>query len=512
MNSAMIFPGIRVSTARFPGLVIFILFVLRGVLLAEDPAPAIPRSVDFSRDIRPILSNHCFQCHGADANAREAELRLDLRDSAVEHKAVDPDNLPASKLLARITSENPDERMPPADANKPLSQHQLQLLQRWIAEGGQYKEHWAFRRIEKPTVPATISDPWSRNEIDAFILQRLLEAKLTPSPEADRATLIRRATQDLLGLLPTVEEADALISDTSPDAWEKVVDRLLKNPHYGERWGRHWLDQARYADSNGFTIDGPRVMWPYRDWVIAALNRDMPFDQFTVEQLAGDLLPDATRTQKVATAFHRNTMINEEGGVKPDQFRHEALIDRVNTTGAVWLGLTVGCAQCHSHKFDPISHDEYYQLYSFFNGAADTNNVGETIEIREEEMFGWSDAQQQQLKELQDLKTEKTELEKNAPAQPALAELPWNWQAAKVTAVRASGSSILKIEEDSTLLVKADPAANDSLSVTVQLPDPADATATITAVRLRTLTHPSLPANGPGTAGNGNFVLSDSAL
>ena len=480
-------------------------------LNADELVVSHSESVDFNRDIRPILSNHCFQCHGADEDARKAELRLDVRNIAVEKRAIVPDALADSLLLARITASDPEELMPPADANKPLSSKQIELLQQWVREGAVYEDHWSFRRVERPEVPAVRSDPWCRNEIDAFVLQRMQAANLKPSAEADRATLIRRLSQDLLGLLPPVEEADRFISDNSPDAFDSLVQRLLSSPHYGERWGRHWLDQARYADSNGYTIDSPRVMWPYRDWVIAALNNDMPFDQFTIEQLAGDLLPDAGKSQQVATAFHRNTMINEEGGVKPDQFRHEAVIDRVNTTGAVWLGLTVGCAQCHTHKFDPISHDEYYRLYAFFNGTTDANSVGATVEVREAEMLGWSAEQLEQLDQLQRLQTEKAELEKNAPAQPSLAEQEWNWQPVKMDAVRASGSVILKIEDDETLLVQSHPAANDSYAITIKRPEPVDASAPITAIRLRTLTHPSLPANGPGTAG-GNFVLTDIAL
>ena len=465
--------------------------------------------VDFNRDIRPILSNHCFQCHGADEESRAADLRLDVRESAVEHGAIDVNAPGKSSLLARILATDPEVRMPPAETNKPLTEQQIGLLKQWVAEGAEYQDHWAFRRVERPSVPMIENDTWSRNEIDRFILQRLQQSKLRPSPTADSATLIRRATQDVLGLLPTVEEAKAFTEDSAPDAWNRLIDRLLASPHYGERWGRHWLDQARYADSNGYTIDGPRVMWPYRDWVINALNRDVPFDQFTIEQLAGDLLPNATKSQMVASAFHRNTMINEEGGVKPDQYRHEALIDRVSTTGAVWMGLTIGCAQCHSHKFDPITHDEYYRLYAFFNGAADANSAGEMVEVRADEMFGWSDAQFQQLEELQTLQKEKSQLEKNAPDQPNLSTLDWQWQPAKVTAVRASGSIILKINPDSSLLVKSEPNANDAYTITIQKPEAADASTTITAIRLRTMTDPSLPNGGPGTASNGNFVLTD---
>lgn len=498
----------RIRRFGFISSLFLLLLVLQRAAVGQ-PGSGRPGKVDFNRDIRPILSNHCFQCHGADDDSREADLRLDVRESAVEHGAIDVNAADKSSLLARILATDPEIRMPPAETNKPLTELQIRLLKQWVAEGAEYQDHWAFRRVERPAVPMIENDTWSRNEIDRFILQRLQQSGLQPSPAADSATLIRRATQDVLGLLPTVEEAKAFSEDSAPDAWNRLINRLLESPHYGERWGRHWLDQARYADSNGYTIDGPRVMWPYRDWVIGALNKDLPFDQFTIEQLAGDLLPNARKSQLVASAFHRNTMINEEGGVKPDQYRHEALIDRVNTTGAVWMGLTVGCAQCHSHKFDPITHDEFYQLYAFFNGAADANSAGELVEVRADEMFGWSEAQFQQLEELQMLQKEKSQLEKNAPDQPNLSSLDWQWQPARVTAVRASGSIILKINEDSSLLVKSEPNANDAYTITVQKPEAADASTTITAVRLRTMTDPSLPNGGPGTASNGNFVLTD---
>lgn len=498
----------RIRCFGFVSSLLLVLLVLQRDAVGQQ-ASGNPAKVDFNRDIRPILSNHCFQCHGADEESRAADLRLDVRESAVEHGAIDANTPDKSALLARILATDPEVRMPPAETNKPLTEQQISLLKQWVAEGAEYQDHWAFRRVERPPVPMIENDMWSRNEIDRFIRQRLQQSGLQPSPAADSATLIRRATQDVLGLLPTVKEAKGFSEDSASDAWNRLINRLLESPHYGERWGRHWLDQARYADSNGYTIDGPRVMWPYRDWVIGALNRDVPFDQFTIEQLAGDLLPNATKSQLVASAFHRNTMINEEGGVKPDQYRHEALIDRVSTTGAVWMGLTVGCAQCHSHKFDPITHDEFYRLYAFFNGSADANSAGELVEVRADEMFGWSDVQFQQLKELQTLQKEKSQLEKNAPDQPNLSSLDWQWQSAKVTAVRASGSIILKINPDSSLLVKSEPNANDAYTITIQKPQAADASTTITAIRLRTMTDPSLPDGGPGTASNGNFVLTD---
>ncbi|MEY3175408.1 MAG: hypothetical protein RLZZ436_3322 [Planctomycetota bacterium] len=470
-----------------------------------------PTAVDFQRQIRPILSNHCLPCHGADETSREADLRLDLREDAIR-SAIIPGNASDSPLFHRITSPDPDVVMPPPASGKPLTADQIRLLQDWISSGAEYQQHWAFAPIQQPQLPAEQSNDWCRNPIDGFILQRLKQAGLEPSPEADRGVLIRRLYQDLLGILPSPEETANFLADSAPDAWEQLVDRVLRNPHYGERWGRHWLDQARYADSNGYTIDGPRVMWPYRDWVIAALNNDLPFDQFTVEQLAGDLLETPTLAQRVATGFHRNTMINEEGGVKPDQFRNEALIDRVNTTGAVWLGLTVGCAQCHSHKYDPLSHTEYYRLYAFFNAAADANSIGETVEVREQELLGWTHEQQQQITELQQLRRLRQELEKSTKAGDSLPGLAWNWQSAPVAAVGASGSSILKIQPDGSLLAKTHAAATDTFTVKLQLPPGPDGPVKVTAVRLRTLTSTELPAMGPGTASNGNFVLTEVLL
>jgi len=479
---------------------------------AAAQAPPAAAAVDYQRDIRPILSNHCFPCHGTDQESRQADLRLDQRDAALAHGAILPGNAADSPLLLRVLSSDPEQHMPPAEFNKPLNQTQQDLLQRWIQQGAEYQDHWAFQPLQAPAIPAERSDSWCRGELDAFVLQRLKSAGLEPAPEADRPTLIRRLWQDLLGLLPPPQEVDQFVQDQSPDAWEKLVDRLLQSPHYGERWGRHWLDQARYADSNGYTIDGPRVMWPYRDWVISALNQDLPFDQFTIQQLAGDLLPEASLNQRIATGFHRNTMINEEGGVKPDQFRHEALIDRVNTTGAVWLGLTVGCAQCHTHKYDPITHEEYYRLYAFFNAAADANNQSTTVEVREQQVFGWTEQQQQQLQLLLALRKEKDRLEKAATAGPALQGLNWNWQLPPVAGVNASGSSILKVLPDGSLFAKTHAAASDTFTIKLQLPAAAGSPVQVTALRLKAIPHPDLPEQGPGTASNGNFVLTEVLL
>lgn len=356
-----------------------------SILCGAHCASAVePPAVDFTRDVRPILSNYCFPCHGPDEETREAGLRLDTFEGAQEdlggYQAIEPHAPEQSALVERTLSTDPYERMPPEESGLELSPQQIELLRAWIAQGAAYDQHWAFRPITRPPVPAP-GTSLGRNPVDAFIQRRLREPGITPSPEADRPTLIRRVYLDLLGLPPAPEAVRAFVQDESPGAYNAMLDRVLADPHYGERWGRHWLDQARYADTNGYTVDSERTMWPYRDWVIQAINADMPFDQFTIEQLAGDLLPDPAQSQLVATGFHRNTLVNQEGGVDQEQFRNEAVVDRVNTTGAVWLGLTVGCAQCHTHKFDPLTHHEYYQLFAFFNSSEDSNSISPTIPV-----------------------------------------------------------------------------------------------------------------------------------
>ncbi len=310
-------------------------------------------AVDFNRDVIPILSNNCFHCHGPDPDNRKAGLRLDIRDVAIKQAesgatAIVPGKPDDSELVRRIFSDDPDERMPSKESNKSLTDSQKQVLRRWIAAGAEYKPHWSFVVPQRPPTPHVKQANWAKNPIDNFVLEKLEAEGLHPSPEADRYTLVRRLHLDLIGLPPTPEEADAFVHDTSPDAYERLVDKLLSSPRYGERWARRWLDLARYADTNGYEKDRPRSIWPYRDWVINALNADMPFDEFTVEQLAGDMLPAATAEQKTATGFHRNTMRNEEGGIDPLEFRYYSLVDRVSTTGTTWLGLTVGCAVPHA--------------------------------------------------------------------------------------------------------------------------------------------------------------------
>ena len=332
---------------------------------------ATAEPIDFNRDIRPILSNHCFKCHGP--GLQKAGLRFDQNESAIHKKAIVPGKPDESTLIKKINAGD-NERMPPVTVGERLAPAKVAKLRAWIEQGGKFAPHWAFAP-PRAVAPPTVSDPsWPKNPIDRFILARIDLAGLKPSPEVDKTALIRRLSLDLTGLPPTPEEIDLYLRETNATpqaADERLVDRLLASPHYGERQARPWLDMARYADSNGFTIDGQRSIWPYRDWVIAAFNRDLPFDQFTIEQLAGDLLPKPTQDQLVATGFHRNTPVNEEGGTDSEQFRAERTVDRTNTTGSVWLGLTVGCTQCHDHKFDPISQKEYYRLYAFFNSTSE---------------------------------------------------------------------------------------------------------------------------------------------
>ena len=330
-----------------------------------------PPQVEYNRDVRPILSQNCFACHGFDKAARKADRRLDTQEGAVATKdgatAVVPGKPEASELIARIFASKEEDMMPPKKSGKLLTALQKETLKRWIAQGATYQRHWSFESPQRRLPPVV---PGASHPVDRFIQARLAEEGLTPSRMADSLTLIRRVTLDLIGLPPSPDEVATFVKASAKDseaAYRELVDRLLSNPHYGERWGRWWLDQARYADSNGYSIDAPRQIWKYRDWVVGALNADLPFDQFTVEQLAGDLLPNATESQNIATGFHRNTQINQEGGIDKEQFRVDSVFDRVATTGTVWLGLSVGCAQCHDHKFDPIEQREYYRFFAFLN-------------------------------------------------------------------------------------------------------------------------------------------------
>jgi hypothetical protein len=384
-------------------LSLFLAFLVPGSLVAADP-------VDYARDIQPILAKNCTTCHGE--KKQRSSLRLDsvraIRQGGNSGPAIVPGKSKDSHLIVAVTGGNDDiQAMPPKGQR--LSAREVSLLRAWIDSGAPLpaneiaadnkkstSKQWAFQPIRRPSEPVVKNASWCRNSIDRFILARLEKEGITPAAEADRVTLLRRVSLDLTGLPPSPRDIDDFLANKSPDAYERVVERLLTSPHYGERWGRHWLDLARYADSNGYSIDAPRSIWKYRDWVIDAFNHDKPFDQLVIEQLAGDLLPNATTEQKIATGFHRNTQINEEGGIDLEQFRVESIVDRTNTTGTVFLGLTVGCCQCHDHKFDPISQREYYQLFAFFNNCDEP-----TLELPTQEQIHKRKAVQAKISDLE---------------------------------------------------------------------------------------------------------------
>jgi len=357
------------SSATFlrPGGCTLVIAVMAGAAAGGDE----PR-VDFNRDIRPILSENCFYCHGQDGNKRQADLRLDDRAAAMKARAIVPGDAGASTLLERIHSTDADVQMPPPDSNRRLSDDQKKLLDRWIREGAEYAPHWAFVAPRRPAPPEVRQAAWVRNPIDRFVLAKIEAAGLAPAPEAERATLIRRLYADLVGLPPAPGEVDAFVADERPEAYEILVDRLLASPHYGERMALPWLDAARYADSNGFQQDGDTWQWIWRDWVVKAINDDMPFDQFSIEQLAGDLLPNATVEQRIASGFNRNHLLNGEGGAIAEEQRSNGLFDRVDTTSTTWLGLTMACAQCHDHKYDPLTRTDYYGLLDAFNRLSES--------------------------------------------------------------------------------------------------------------------------------------------
>jgi mono/diheme cytochrome c family protein len=408
-------------------------FVAFGSATADD-------RVDYSRDIRPILAQHCWSCHGVDEKARESGLRLDDRDSALAKKAIVPKDAKASKLIARIESKDPDRQMPPPEAKKPLSERQKQQLRAWIEQGAEYTRHWAFVTPKRPTVPNVEG---AQNPIDTFVRERLLREKLAPSPEADRTTLLRRVSLDLTGLPPSLDELDSFLADRSPNAYEKVVDRLLASPRYAERMAMIWLDAARYADTNGFNNDEDRTQWPWRDWLIGAFARNLPYDRFVIEQLAGDLLPGATIDQKVATAFLRNQVHNTEGGIIPEEYRIEYVADRVHTTATVFLGMSMQCARCHDHKYDPITQREYYQFFGFFQNIADrqasySNFVGAEPYIRVPST--------DQRDRLAKLDAERAELEKQIRDREASADaavLAWERALTDADRERIRGAGIL---------------------------------------------------------------------
>ncbi|HUG18233.1 MAG TPA: PSD1 and planctomycete cytochrome C domain-containing protein, partial [Planctomycetaceae bacterium] len=492
-----------------------LILIVAGSVLAPAEQP-----VDFARDIRPILSDKCAICHGPDENQRQADLRLDTKVGALAdlggHFAIVPGKPDESQLVQRITSDDPDERMPPADSKRTLSPEQIELLRRWIAEGAKWEEHWSFSKPQRAALPAVEHKSWPRNEIDYFILQKLEQAGLAPAPEAVKETLIRRATLDLTGLPSTLAEVDAFLADESPEAYEKVVDRLLASPRYGEHMATAWLDVARYSDSNGYQGEQTRTMWPWRDWVVKALNDNMPFDQFTIEQIAGDLLDDSTREQLVATGFHRNHMLNGEGGRIAEESRVDYVIDRVNTTSTTWLGLTMACCQCHDHKYDPISQIEFYRMYAYFNNIEESGGVDaggnanpviplptKSQQNRESQLVAELTAVQEKLK------AESTGEKQIAWENQVLADLasskqkPYWIPLAPLAAVSEQGQTLDK-KEDGSIFVSGTNPDNDNYTLTF-VPAPGS----YTGIRLDALKHESFTNGGLARSDSGNFVLTD---
>jgi len=370
--------------------VVLVCFLIAGnrAVSAQQAGPAATANVDFQRQVRPILSDNCFHCHGPDEATRMVGLRLDTQEGAFEKResgaVIVPGNPNGSLLYQRITAQDPAQRMPPESSHKVLTEDQKKILREWIDQGASWKQHWAFVPVSKPALPAVQEQSWIRNPIDAFILAKLQASGLKPSGETDKRTLIRRVSLDLTGLPPEPAEVEAFVKDDSKTAYEKLVDRLLASKHWGEHRARYWLDAARYADTHGVHVDNYREMWPYRDWVIDAFNRNLSFDRFTIEQLAGDLLPDRTFEQRIASGFHRCNVTTNEGGVIPEEVDAIYAKDRVDTTGTVWLGLTVGCATCHDHKFDPISARDFYSLAAFFRNTTQPTmdgNISDTPPI-----------------------------------------------------------------------------------------------------------------------------------
>lgn len=490
---------------------IFGLAAFCGAAHAAELPPAADRPIDFAKDVQPLFAQRCYECH--DAKKSKSDFRLDVREKAMSggesgKPAIVKGKSAESPLIQRVAGINPDEAMPPK--GEKLSSEQIGILRAWIDQGASWPDelsgakqtHWAFKAPEKPAVPEPKNTSWPRNEIDRFVLARAEKEGLAPAPEADRVTLLRRLSLDLIGLPPTIEEVDAFLLDNRPDAYEKQVERLLDSPHYGERWGRHWLDAARYADSDGFEKDMSRNMWPYRDYVINALNKDTPYNQFIIEQIAGDQLPEATQEQIVATGFLRNSMRNEEGGVDPEQFRMDAMFDRMDAVGKSVLGLTIQCAQCHNHKFDPITQEEYYKMFAFLNNdhepmqavyAPDELMRREKIvrEIREiearlrhetpdweERMARWED-----------------EIRSNQPE--------WKIIQPIVEDISTGGQRYLPFPDGSFLAQGYKPTHH-----TVKMEIKTELT-NITAFRLEQLTDPNLPLGGPGRAFNGTSALTE---
>ena len=491
--------------------------VLPSALLMLNVSTAAP--VDFARDVRPILSDRCFACHGPDEGKRMAGLRLDVEDGAKKPRGarpavVVPGDPAASEILKRVVPENPARRMPPPYSDrKPLTEKEVATLRSWIEQGAKWQGHWSFIPPVRPAEPPVQNKNWVRNPIDSFVLARLESEGLAPSPEADPARLLRRVTLDLTGLPPTLRELDSFLADKSPGAYEKAVDLLLASPRYGERMAVDWLDAARYADTHGYQTDPAKEMWPWRDWIIDAFNRNIPYDQFTVEQLAGDLLPNATLEQKIATGFQRNHRINSETGSIAEEFQAETLVDRASTVGTVWMGLTVGCARCHDHKYDPIKARDFYSLCAFFNGVDEVGNGGTSdgrgnfkpfLRLPAPELDAQLAAKDAELKVArekldaldQELAPRQTEWEQNV-----LSYQP-KWEVLAPKSVKANNNVTLRALPDGSVLAGGamPPSSIYEIAATTKLRN-------ITAFRLELIPDGSLPGGGSGRGAGGKGVV-----
>lgn len=488
--------------------------------------PVLADDISFNKDIRPILSDACFQCHGPDEKKRQGNLRLDVSEAARKGgdsgPAIIPGKVDQGELWKRITSHDPELQMPPASSGKSLSEAQIQTLRKWIESGAEYQGHWAFIPVQRPNVPRLASASTSNHAIDTFIRHRLEHEGMAPAERASRETLIRRVTLDLTGLPPTLAEIDAFLADNSPNAWEKVVDRLLASPAYGERMAQQWLDFARYADSNGFQVDSSRQMWAWRDWVINAFNRNEPFDQFTINQLAGDMLPNPTQDQIVATGFSRNTRLNGEGGRIEEEWFAETVIDRVETVGLTWMGLTLNCCRCHDHKYDPISQREFYQLFAYFNsvdesgvlesegGSPGRGNSRPVHTVVSPE----SDAEIARLQKLiasakaHLAMTKATAGERQSAWEAEMVEKlkssDATWKQLDVSEAKSVGGATLTKQPDGSWLASGNNPANDEYVIRAPLPK-----GVFTGILLECFPDPSLPNQSLGRYPNGNFVLTD---
>ena len=497
---------------RLPGLYLFSVcfaMLLAGSTVRADFKP-LPASIDFNRDIRPILSENCYFCHGPDKNKRKADLRFDTHDGLFStmkgHAVVVPGKPDQSELFLRVTDPDPNQRMPDPKSNKRLSDREIALLRKWIEQGAPWKGHWSYLPLSRPAAPEIHDPGFVKNDLDRFILAGLKDAGLRHAREADRVTLIRRVSFDLTGLPPKEEDVQAFVNDPSPDAYGKLVDRLLASPQYGERMAAWWLDLVRYADSIGYHSDNPMNVWPFRDYVINAFNSNKPFDQFTREQLAGDLLPGSTQEQKVASAYNRLIETTEEGGAQPKEYAVKYECDRVRNVSTVWMAGTMGCCQCHDHKFDPYSQKDFYSMAAFF---ADIQEA--PTGRREPGMSVLNDSQATELKKFDDRIADlKKQLETQTP-ELASAQEQWQkhiqddakvaWTVLEPASVKSRGGTELKPQPDGSILGAKFPN-KDTFTIAANT----DLTG-ITGVRLEALPDPSLPATGPGAAPNGNFVL-----